>query len=137
MSSKRDLNLDEYNIGKYAYRELHNFCLQYPEKKKRLADLRNPYKSPVITGLPRGTGTSDPTGNHAEKAAVLSADCKLIEQTAVEAGGDDYQCLLLAVTQDVPHHYLQMLKGLEMGHDKFWAMKRYFYFCLAQKKKII
>jgi len=30
MPSKRDLKLDEYNIGKYAYRELHNFCLQYP-----------------------------------------------------------------------------------------------------------
>ena len=137
MSSKRDLKLDEYDIGKYAYRELHNFCLQYPEKKKRLADLRNPYRSPQITGMPRGTGAGDPTVTSAERAALLSKDCELIEQTAIEIGGEEYQCLLLAVTQDVPHHYLQMLKGLEMGHDKFWERKRYFYFRLAQKKNII
>lgn len=28
---KRDLSLRRYNIGKYRYRELKYFCLQYPE----------------------------------------------------------------------------------------------------------
>ena len=62
LPNKRDLKLDEYDIGKYAYRELHNFCLQYPEKKKRITELRYPYQSPRITGLPGGTGVGDPTG---------------------------------------------------------------------------
>ena len=71
MSSKRDLKLDEYNIGKYAYRELHNFCLQYPYKKQRLADLRRPYHSPQITGMPHGNDAGQPTEDNAERAAVL------------------------------------------------------------------
>ena len=36
MPMKKDLKLDQYDISPYAYRELHNFCLQYPEKKRRL-----------------------------------------------------------------------------------------------------
>ena len=32
MPMKKDLKLDQYDISPYAYRELHNFCLQYPER---------------------------------------------------------------------------------------------------------
>ena len=39
MPMKKDLKLDQYDISPYAYRELHNFCLQYPEKKRRLREL--------------------------------------------------------------------------------------------------
>ena len=137
MPNKRDLKLDEYDIGKYAYRELHNFCLQYPEKKKRITELRYPYQSPRITGLPGGTGVGDPTGKNAERAALLADECKMIEDAASEAGGDDSACLLLAVTQDVPYRYLKLLKGLEMGEKKFYAIKRKFYFLLAKKRNIL
>ncbi len=137
MPNKRDLKLDKYDIGTFAYRELHNFCLQYPEKKKRLAELRYPYNSPQISELPRGATVGDPTGKNAERAAILSSDCELIEQTVLEAAGDDYQCLLLSVTQDVPHHYLQMLKGLETGRHSFNEKRRYFFYLLAKKKRII
>lgn len=34
MPNKRDLRLDEYEIGVFAYRELNNFCKQYREKRK-------------------------------------------------------------------------------------------------------
>lgn len=82
MPNKRDLRLERYSIGKYAYRELHNFCLQYPEKKRRLRELESPYKSPQITGMPSGNGPGDPTGRNAERASVLSGDIELIERTA-------------------------------------------------------
>ena len=36
MPKRRDIKLDEYNIGRYEYRELHNFCMQYDRKKKQL-----------------------------------------------------------------------------------------------------
>jgi hypothetical protein len=137
MPSKRDLKLDEYNIGKYAYRELHNFCLQYPYKKQRLADLRSPYKSPQITGLPHGSDAGQPTEDSAERAAILSSDCEMIEQTAIQVSAEDYQCIILAVTQDVPWYYLRTLKDLSTPRNKFEAERRYFYYLLAQKKKII
>lgn len=137
MPGKRDLKLDQYNIGVYAYRELHNFCLQYPHKKQQLADLRSPYNSPQITGLPHGNDVSQPTENYAERAAILSKDCELIEQTAIEVSSDDYQCIILSVTQDVPWNYLRMLKGLKTYEKGFNNERRKFYYLLAKKKKII
>ena len=137
MPSKRDLKLDEYNIGKYAYRELHNFCLQYPYKKQRLADLRSPYHSPQITGLPHGNDAGQPTEDSAERAAALSHDCEMIEQAALEVSASDYQCIILAVTQDVPWYYLRELKGLKTCEKYFRDEQHRFYYLLAQKKKII
>jgi len=137
MPSKRDLKLDEYNIGKYAYRELHNFCLQYPYKKQRLADLRSPYHSPQITGLPHGNDVGQPTEDNAERAANLSQDCEMIEQAAIQASAVDYQCIVLAVTQDIPWYYLQSVYSMKTARHTFNAERRYFYYLLAKKKKII
>ena len=137
MAKKRALKLDEYNIGRNAYWELYYFCLQYPTKKRELAELRSPYTSPQITGMPRGGGRGDPTSRNAERAVELSADCEMIEQAAIEAAGQDYQYLLISVTEEVPHYYLQAVKGMRTGRDKFNSMRRRFYFLLAKSKKII
>lgn len=137
MAKKRALKLDEYNIGRNAYWELYYFCLQYPTKKRELAELRNPYTSPQITGMPSSGRHGDPTGKSAERAAELSADCEMIERAAIEAAGQDYQFLLISVTEGVPHYYLQTVKGMRTGRDKFNGMRRRFYFLLAKNKKII
>ena len=137
MPNKRDLRLSEYDIGTYAYRELHNFCLQYPKKKTELLSLSSPYNSPQITGMPHAPGVSDPTGNAAVRAAQLSKDTEALEQCAMQACPDDYECMILCVTEDVPHHYLKLLKGLETGRDKFYKMRRYFYYLLAKRKNIL
>ena len=99
MPMKKDLKLDQYDISPYAYRELHNFCLQYPEKKRRLRELESPF------GGPRG---SDPTAGRATRAATLAADIALIEKTARQAAGSQAPYLVEAVTEDMPWHYLRM-----------------------------
>lgn len=137
MSSKRDLKLDEYNIGKYAYRELHNFCLQYPYKKQCLADLRSPLKGQQYSDMPHGSGVGDPTADNAERAAILSTDCEMIEQAAIQASSEDYQNIIRAVTQDMPWYYLRSVFGLKTARHVFDAERRYFYYLLAGKKKII
>ncbi|WP_050698682.1 hypothetical protein [Anaeromassilibacillus senegalensis] len=111
--SKRDVKLDRYGIGKYAYRELHNFCLQYQEKKR---------------DIPRASG---------EWKEKLIHDCELIEQTAVEVSDRDYQCIILHVTQDIPWHNLRLVHGLMTYERGFREERRRFYHALAQKKKII
>lgn len=137
MPSKRDLKLDEYSIGKYAYRELHNFCLQYPYKKQRIADLRSPYRSPQITGMPHSGSVGLPTEENAERAVTLSNDCEMVEQAALQASAEDYQCIILAVTQDVPWYYLRELKGLRTYERGFRKELHRFYYFLAKKKNII
>lgn len=107
------------------------------QQKRELAELRNPYTSPQITGMPRGGGCGNPTGRNVERAVELSADCEMIEQAAIEAAGRDYQYLLISVTEEAPHYYLQAVKGMRTGRDKFNSMRRRFYFLLAKSKKII
>ena len=137
MPNKRDLKMERYSIGKYAYRELHNFCLQYPDKKRKLRELQSPYRSPQITGMPSGSGPGDPTGRIAERAAVLSQDIDMIERAAAEASPTERDLFLLAVTEDVSWAYMKMLKNMQMGEKKFNRRRRKFYYLLAQKKGIV
>jgi hypothetical protein len=137
LPNKRDLKLDEYNISKYAYRELANFCLQYPEKKRKIADLHNPLKAQQYSDVPHGSGVGEPTAVAAERAATLSVDCELIEQTAIEADSGIYQWLLLAVTEDVPYRFLKSLKNIPCYEKGFNKSRRKFFYLLAEKKGVI
>ena len=130
MPNKRDLKLDEYDIGTYAYRELNNFCKQYRDKKRLLRDLQSPYKSPQITGMPSGSGPGDPTGRIAERAAVLSKDIDMIERAANKAAGRDAQNLLKNVTLGIAWEYLPV----SCGRRKFYDMRRLFFYLLALEK---
>ena len=122
MPNKRDLKMERYSIGKYAYRELHNFCLQYPDKKRKLRELQSPYRSPQITGMPSGSGPGDPTGRSAERAAVLSQDIDMIERAANKAAGRDAQSILKNVTLGIAWEYLPV----SCGRRKFYDMRRLF-----------
>lgn len=133
MPNKRDLKLDEYDIGTYAYRELNNFCKQYRDKKRLLRELQSPYKSPQITGMPSGSGPGDPTGRIAERAAVLSKDIDMIERAANKAAGRDAQNLLKNVTLGIAWEYLPV----SCGRRKFYDMRRQFFYFLAMEKKYV
>jgi hypothetical protein len=106
MPNKRDLILDSYEISKNAYRELCYFCLQYPEKKQKLNNLYNPLHAMNYDGMPHGNSVGEPTAIAGERAAILSRDCEMIERAAKEADHEIAEFILLAVTQDVPYHYL-------------------------------
>ena len=137
MPKRRDIRLDKYNIGRYAFREMYNFCLQYNEKKEKLIQLRCPYTSPILTDIPHSNYVGDPTGKNAVKAATLSKDIEMIEQSAIEACPEEYEYLLTAVTnEDVKWHYLRF-KGMKMGEHAFYKRKRMFYYFLAKKKNIL
>lgn len=137
MPNKRDLRLDKYDIGTWAYRELNNFCKQYKSKKRRLRELESPYRSPQMTGMPSGSGTSDPTGRNAEKAAILSNDIAMIEKAAKMASPSEYELFLLAVTEDVTWNYMRLLKDIRMNEKVFNERRRHFYYLLADMKGIV
>lgn len=133
--NKRDLKLDQYNISRYTYRELHNFCLQYPEKKRQLAWARSPYNSPTIDLTPNGSDAGRQAEKTAERATILAQDVELIDRIAKEAGGKDADNLLIAVTQGVPTYYLKTLRGMETGERQFNSKRRLFFYLLAKEMK--
>lgn len=131
MPKRRDVNLDEYNIGRYEYRELHNFCMQYDRKKKQLLSLRCPCGGEATRQAPEADGHS------AVIAQQLAQDIDAINQCAVEAGGDEYNYLLMAVTSEgVPWFRLRTM-GMRMGEHTFYKCKRKFYFLLARRKNML
>lgn len=137
MPKRKDIKLDAYNIGRYAYREMLFFCLQYNDKKRELACLLHPYSSPTITDMPHSNSIGDPTGKNAVKAATLSKDIEMIEQSAIEACPEEYEYLLTAVTnEDVKWHYLRF-KGMKMNEKEFAKRRRIFFFLLAKRKNIL
>lgn len=129
MADKRDLKLDEYGISKHRYRELNNFCLQYPEFIKEKQGCYS-LSAVVADDMPRGSGTSNPTANSAERAYRLGRNIELIEQTAIEASGEMYPYILKAVTENVSWEYM----NAPCGRRQFYQARRRFFFLLSLKK---
>lgn len=126
MSNRRDVNLADYSISKYAYRELYYFCLQYPEKKQRLNELRNPLRGQGYNGMPHSTDVGDPTGEAAVKAAMLAKDVELIEQTVIQADSGIYSALLDNVAYGTPYEYLKV----PCGRRQFYESRKKFFFLM-------
>ena len=129
MVNKRDLKLSDHNISRAKYLELKYFCLQYNEKKK---ELQHSYglRSTNSDGQPHGNGTSSPTERQAMKNAMLQEDIALIEQTAMTAAPDYYQCILKNVTEETTYEGM----NVPCGRRQFYEARRYFFFLLAQKR---
>ena len=120
--------LDDFEISKYAYRELFYYCLQYPEKKHKLKNCyglsSHSYKISTSSDL------SDPTAAHAIRAAKLSESCEMIEKTAQSVGGELALYILKNVTEGVPYCGL----GIPQGEHQFYNLRRRFYLELARQK---
>lgn len=135
--SIKHIKLDQYGISRAAYEELHSFCLQYDEKLARLNDAYS-LKSPNLSGMPHGSGTSDPTARAAELCEKYRKDIELIEKTAKEVDEALAPFLIKNVTSDkCPPWVLKTRYGMEAGEKKFNLKRRQFYYLLAVKKQII
>lgn len=129
MPNQKDLNLEKYEISKYRYRELKNFCLQYNEKKQQLAALRG-LGAVIYNNEPHGSGISNPTAAKAERAQQLARDINLIEQTVMEVDSVNYDSLLANVTAtNLPYEYLSPA----CGRRQFYADRRKFFFLLDER----
>lgn len=131
MANRRDVNLSDYNISKYAYRELYYFCLQYPEKKRRLNELRNPLRGQGYNGMPHSSEVADPTADAATKAAMLAKDVEMIEQTVIQADSSLYSALLDNAAYGTPFEYLKV----PCGRRQFYDSRKKFFFLLHKARE--
>lgn len=135
--NKRAIKLDQYGISKAAYDELHSFCLQYDEKLARLNDAYS-LKSPNLSGMPHGSGVSDPTARAAELCEKYRADIDLIESTAKEVDPTLAPFIIKNVTtENCPVWVLKSRYEMKTGENQFRLKRRQFYYLLALKKQII
>lgn len=129
MTEKRPVSLGKFGISDNAYRELYYFCLQYDEKKEMLKGVYGATSS-VISGMPRGNGTSDTTFNAAARAMKLRKDIEVIEQAAIEADSSIYEYILNNVTRGIPYEYM----NVPCGRRQFYEKRRMF-FCILYLKR--
>lgn len=130
LSSKRDLSLSEYNISKYRYRELKNFCLQYREKKMQLNSITLLGSAGTENNC-KGNTISDRTANDAIRIAEIKNDIELIESSAREADETIQKYILANVVDEIPYEYMDA----PIGRRQFYAVRRKFFYILSQKKK--
>jgi hypothetical protein len=131
----RPLNQSKYGISKNRFWELYYWCLQYGEWKDELKYKTNTVGSMEITDMPTSHNGGDTTQQLAMRRAMMDQNCRLIEQTAIEADPDIYQYLLKAVTEEeVTYYYLKMIMDMPCGRTMYYDRRRKFYWLLSQKK---
>lgn len=133
-----NLELKKYDIGKHRYKELKNFCLQYPAWKDELKYKTDALKSPNLDKMPRGGGISDSTGDLATRRAELQSKCKMIEHTAEEAAGKELAEYIIenATHEDKGYYYLKTITGMPAGQGLFYNARRRFFEKLDKKHKV-
>ena len=136
----------EYEISNLRYRELYYFCLQYQKYKDKINEIETGggRSSYAQTGR-SGSGHADPTAAKVIKAEKYREYCELIEQTAIEVGGDYadiYQTIMTNVTIGLSYEQLRALgkipkykDGKYCGKNMFYNLRRKFYWLLDFKKK--
>lgn len=130
LASKRDLSLGEYNISKYRYRELKNFCLQYREKKMQLNSITLLGSSGTESNG-KGNTISDRTANDAIRITEIKRDIDMIEASAREADETIQNYILANVVDEIPYEYMKA----PIGRRQFYAIRRKFFYILSLKKK--
>ena len=126
---KREMKLSDYHISRARYNELKYFCMQYYEKKQKLA---HAYSLPEIKndGQPKGNHVGNPTERQAIDNMKLQKEIELIEQTAKEADEEISRWLLMNITEGIAYEYLDVPKA----RKQFYESRRYFFYLLFLKK---
>lgn len=70
----------QWYLGRFRYQELRNFCLQYPEWRRELEQLKEPLKE-----------GEDPTGETAVRLTYLEEHIQEVWDAASVTVGDDPQ----------------------------------------------
>ena len=131
----RPLNRKKYGISKNRFWELYYWCLQYNEWRDELKYKTDAVKSIEVTDMPVAHENGDSTQELAIRRAQLEQNCKIIEQTVLEADSEIYQYLLKAVTdENVTYRYLKLVMGIPCGKKMYYDRRRKFYWLLNQKK---
>lgn len=134
MPNIRNTSLKKYNISPHKFMELYHHCMQYNEWKNELMYKADTVKSIQVTDMPTAHNTSDATQELAFRRAELRAKCELVEQTAIEAGGDIAQYLLRAVTNEgFTYNYLKTVLEMPCGKKMYYDRRRKFYWLLSKK----
>lgn len=131
--SKELSKMNKWWLPKYRYLELRYFALQYPDWKRKYAELEG-----SVGMVSRGTDTlrvnaskvADRTAEIAIQRKLLSDYMRMVEQSAMAADPELYSYILKAVTEDLTFGTLKSLYDIPCERDMFYDRRRKFYWVL-------
>ena len=115
----------KYYISDFRRKELKYFCLQYKEWKEYLKDYYLRY----------GTNEfSDPTAEEAMLRTIYISNIDLINEISKIAGGEIWEYLFKAVTEDLSFVNLKTLHNIPCSKDYYYERYHKFWYLLSQKE---
>lgn len=132
---RRSYYTGKYKLQKYEYLQAKWYALGYDsyidEYNTLSSDLSGvDYAKDRIQSSSSGSSTED----LGIRRAMLKQKIENIQQSAIEADPELYQYLLIGVTQEgITYNALRMLKGLPCGQNKYYSIRRKFFYILAKK----
>lgn len=124
----------KWKIDKHAFLMALHFALKYYDWKSEYDALEDVSRGISYDSQPHGTGISNITANAGMRRAALKGKIDLIEQCAMEAGGEIYKWLLEGVTNDgMDYRTLKAKHKIPCGRDMYYDRRRKFYYLLSRK----
>lgn len=121
-----------YWISKHRYYELKHFCLQYPEWKQRIKELRSVSSSSLI--FPKSQMTfDDETFEKFHEIFSLEQKMKKVDQTIADLEPWIQNYIFIAVTEDRSFTYLKTVLGIPCERDAYYERYRRFYWILGTR----
>lgn len=127
------INLTHWGIDRNRYDELKARCRQYPDKKMELDSLLC-VSSPSMTGMPHGSGVSDPVVRAVSKRERLLRFCEPIEYAASRAAGGEYsKALILNCCFGKGYEFLPPAVLPTSNRNAFFCARREFFWLLDKR----
>lgn len=123
---------NKYKISKHRMMELRHFCFQYPDWKKEY--LYFSYYPKASEEEIKGTDTTDPTFNLAEKRLRLSKKMEIVEQAVSEVAPDFFEAFLYGVTNDISYEAIKYRYDIPLSKASYYRYYRKFFYILDKKK---
>ena len=123
-------NYTRFGITRERYRELLNFCRQYPQWQAELRSLSY-LGAQQYSDMPHGTDVGDPVARMVERRDRLREKIDLVERVARTVdGGRWYAALIQHVCMNRPLHYIDQTLLPTANRNAFYEQRKAFFVLL-------
>jgi len=124
-----------YGLEAARYRELRNFCLQYPTWKADAESLLG-VSGQKYDAMPHGSGVSDPVARAAEKRERLNEKIQMVENCArMVDGGRWYFALIQNCCMGKPLMSIDPVLFPTSNRNAYYQARRGFFLALDAMKE--
>ena len=132
---RRNYYTGKYALDKHEFLHAKYYALRYRKWKDEYEALADPSTGiRYDTDKVQTSGGYDSTAANGERRAELAKKIELIEKTVEETDNELAQWLVKGVTEEyATYNYLRNNLNMPCGDQKYYRMKRRFYYLLSQK----